>query len=255
MWEVIHGDCRSVLPTLTGIDLVVTSPPYAMQRKAQYGGIPEAEYPDWTVGWMRALLPALTERASVMINIREHVKGGQMSDYVHRTRMALRADGWVECDEIVWYKPNAMPIGDPGRPRRSWERVLWFSRSPRPTVVANGNGKPSNRIGYVGSKVNPSWCNSTTTTLRSGIARHADICMIPTTNECGQHPAVYPTALPAYLIRGWSKPGATVLDPFSGSGSTGVACIQTGRNYVGVEQSAEYCELARKRISEATEGK
>ncbi len=253
MWEVIHGDCRSVLPTLTGIDLVVTSPPYAMQRKAQYGGIPEAEYPDWTVGWMRALLPALTERASVMINIREHVKGGQMSDYVHRTRMALRADGWIECDEIVWIKKNAMPVGDPVRPRRSWERVLWFSRVPRPFCDATGNGSISTRTDGGGSQ--PAWCRKLPPAMNGRLCRHTDIAecaLVPTQNA---HPASFPVSLPAYLIRGWSKPGATVLDPFSGSGSTGVACIQTGRNYIGIEQNAEYCELARKRISEATEGK
>jgi site-specific DNA-methyltransferase (adenine-specific) len=110
--EVIHGDCLNVMPTLAvdSVDAVVTSPPYAMQRKKQYGGIPEADYPAWTVAWLAALRPALKERGSVLLNIREHVKDGQISDYVHHTRLAARAAGWIECDEIIWNKRGSPPV-------------------------------------------------------------------------------------------------------------------------------------------------
>src|SRR5690348_5525245 len=106
------------------IAAVVTSPPYAEQRKAQYGGIPEDDYPLWTLAWFTCLRAALSPTASLLVNIREHVANGEMSDYVHRTRMCLRAADWIELDELIWVKPDAMPVGRNDRPRRSWERIL-----------------------------------------------------------------------------------------------------------------------------------
>ena len=53
------------------------------------------------------------------------------------------------------------------------------------------------------------------------------------------------------IVEDMTKPGDTILDPFMGSGTTGVACVQTGRNFIGIEIDAGYCEIARKRIEEA----
>ena len=70
------------------------------------------------------------------------------------------------------------------------------------------------------------------------------------TTESGVgHPAPFPTELPRRLIKLYTKPGDLVLDPFMGAGATGVAAVQTGRHYVGYDISAEYCEMARKRIA------
>jgi DNA modification methylase len=250
-WVVHHGDCLAVLPTLVAgsADAVVTSPPYAMQRAKQYGGIPEAEYPEWTVAWMREVRRVLVPTGSVLINIREHVRDGEMSDYVHRTRMALRADGWIECDEIVWLKRNAMPVGDSGRPRRSWERVLWLSPSRRPMCDATANGKVSSR--GTGGGSHPDWCRKLPPDMKGRLCRHpdvADCALVPTGN---QHPASFPVGLATYLVKGWSPVGGTVLDPFAGSGTTGVSCRHTGRDFVGIELSDAYADLARKRIAES----
>lgn len=68
------------------------------------------------------------------------------------------------------------------------------------------------------------------------------------------HPAVFPVRLVADHILSWSNPGDVVLDPFMGSGTTAVACVKTGRNYIGFELSDEYCSIAHKRIEEANDG-
>lgn len=65
------------------------------------------------------------------------------------------------------------------------------------------------------------------------------------------HPWPKPLALMLKLVSHWTNEGDTVLDPFCGSGTTGVACMQTGRNFIGIEISEEYCNIARKRISAA----
>jgi DNA modification methylase len=66
-----------------------------------------------------------------------------------------------------------------------------------------------------------------------------------------EHSAEWPVSLSAQAIRVWTDPGDLVCDPFCGSGTTGVACVNLGRRFVGLEQDAGYCEMARRRISGA----
>ena len=65
------------------------------------------------------------------------------------------------------------------------------------------------------------------------------------------HPTEKPIALMVYLLNEYTKPGDVILDPFMGSGTTGVACIETGRNFIGIEIEPKYFEIAEKRIAEA----
>src|SRR5271157_519246 len=147
---VLHGDCLDLIPTLEdeSVSLVVTSPPYAQQRSGHYEGIPEEDYPDFTVNWMTAFAPKMTPDGSVFLVIRPHLRGGVLSDYVLRTRLALREAGWKECEELVWIKPNAPPLGSLRRPRRTWESVLWFSKSPQPYCDLKACGRESDRLGF-----------------------------------------------------------------------------------------------------------
>ena len=220
-----------------------------MQRADLYGGIPENEYAGWAVVLFHSMRKSLAEDASVLFNIREHVKGGECSDYVHRTRLALRWSGWIECDELIWHKPDAAPLGDPKRPRRAWERVLWFSRSNRPWIDAQGNGKPSDRIGCTGK--DKAYINGRSDGVASGIARHTDVVSLCVARNETEHPAVFPVLLAEWCIKGWAKPCGTILDPFTGSGTTGVACIKTGRKFIGIEIDEKYCEIAANRLRKA----
>jgi DNA modification methylase len=145
------GDCRDLLPGLGAgsIDAVVTSPPYAEQRKNLYGGVPEEDYPAWTVAWMREVARVLKPAGSVLINIREHVREGQISDYVHRTRLDLRADGWCECDELIWIKPMSPPVGHPGRNPLVFPDYAALLRSPR-EWLADPMGRYDGELSDVG---------------------------------------------------------------------------------------------------------
>ena len=79
-----HGDCLTQIPLLTNrsIRAVITSPPYAQQRKGLYPGWDEDEYPKTMVKIFDAIRPKLTKDGSILINIRSHVKDGAVSDYV-----------------------------------------------------------------------------------------------------------------------------------------------------------------------------
>lgn len=107
------GDCLDLIPDLKNksVQLVVTSPPYAEQRKTQYKSVTELDYPEWTVRWMELLWDNLTPTGSVLIVIRPHVTNGKLSDYVLKSRLALRDDSWNECDELIWLKPDAPTLG------------------------------------------------------------------------------------------------------------------------------------------------
>lgn len=251
-WTLYEGDCLEVMRQLpdNSVDAVVTSPPYAMQRAKLYGGVPESEYPAWTVAWMREVRRLLKPQGSVLINIREHIRNGEMSDYVHRTRLALRDDGWIECDELIWIKPGAPPVGHPHRPRRAWERILWFSPGRQPICNARANGRPSTKIGIDGLGSGFKKWLSGANECREGIARCQDWVMIAQqeTRSYG-HPAAYPEKLAAWMIRMIAPPGGIILDPFAGSGTTLLAAVQEGFLAIGIEREPEYCNIIRQRMA------
>lgn len=88
-----------------------------------------------------------------------------------------------------------------------------------------------------------------TTTVNSGY--RYPMRVLKFSRETGLHPTQKPVALLEYLIRTYTNEGETVLDNCMGSGSTGVACVNTGRDFIGIELNAGYFETAKKRISEA----
>ena len=254
---VLHGDCLDLIPTLKdeSVSLVVTSPPYAQQRAGHYEGVSEEDYPDFTVDWMTALAPKMTPDGSVFIVIRPHVRDGVLSDYLLKTRLAVREAGWHECEELIWLKPDAPPLGSLKRPRRTWESVLWFSRSPQPYCDLKACGRESERVGFEGSlrfgvggdsplsRVQAAGCTN-------GTARIPDVIVANVGgNEPGlDHPAVFPLALAEQLVRTFSQAGDLVLDNFCGSGQTLLAAKGCGRRYLGIEREEKYVRMTLGRL-------
>lgn len=240
------ADVQDVIGTIDRpVSAVVTSPPYAQQRADSYGGIDEDLYPQWTLDWMNGV--PLESDGSIIINIREHIRDGEMSDYVHNTRRTIRDGGWIECDELIWIKPEGPPFGHPKRPRRAWERILWFSKSRQPWCDPRANGKASNRLGMrpANERANRNqWSTSSQSLKPAGIARQQDWVSVHVRSNPNhvRHPAAYPPPLARWMVTTFSKSSATVLDPFAGSGTTLIAAHQTGRHAIGIERSDEYCD-------------
>lgn len=258
---VMHGDCLDLIPTLEdgSVSLVLTSPPYAEQRAGHYQGVPEDDYPEFTVQWMTALAPKMTPDGSVFLVIRPHVRDGVLSDYVLRTRLALRDTGWHECEELIWLKPNAPPLGSKLRPRRAWESILWFSRSPQPFADLKACGKESSDLGFSGDirfaesgfSEKTAWHPCVESFGKGhGIARISDVIVAPIgSGEPGlDHPAVFPMGLAKQLVKTFSQSGDLVLDPFCGSGQTLLAAKGCGRRYLGIEREAKYVKIALGRL-------
>jgi len=260
---VYNGDVLDELPKLApgSIDSVVTSPPYAMQRASTYGGVPEKEYPGWTVAWMNALKPALKDGGSVMLNISPHVKGGMLADYVLRMRLALRADGWFEHDELVWHKKNPVPTGPNYRPQRAWESIFWYSRTPKAWADPRRNGhepkwdvgaKANGRAGRMGWNHHVGGGGE----YREGRTRCRNVFSLATgggQDTGGGHPPPYPIQLADWVMKINTPDGGTVLDPFAGSGTTAVAALRNGFQSVAIEREPEYAQMIVDRFNTEVE--
>lgn len=251
--QVLCGDCIDLISSLPdkSINAVVTSPPYAEQRKGQYEGVSEENYPEWFTQMMDALQPKLTDDGSVLVVIRSHVSDGQVSDYIMRTRLAVRQAGWIECEELIWYKPDSPPLGSILRPRRAFEQILWFSKARQPFVNLTAGGRRSDRVGFEIPNQNQNQNLYKGTSPSSvGTSRVTDVFTAGVSkNESGiDHPAIYPVTLCTSLIETFSRPGDVILDPFSGSGTTLLAARFLKRKYIGFDTNQEYVNLALRRL-------
>jgi DNA modification methylase len=179
-----------------------------------------------------------------------------------RLAFALQDDGWILRNAIVWHKPNAMPesVTDRLSTRHelmflfSKQRRYWFDLDPireplaRPEALTEGivfGGKSPD----VGRRRGSTY--GTSESDQAG-RNPGDVWSIPTQPFSEAHFAVMPLALAERCILAGCKPGGTVLDPFSGSGTTGLAATKHGRRYVGIDLNAEYLDLSlRTRLQQA----
>jgi DNA modification methylase len=256
--EIMVGDARERMSELESgtVDLVLFSPPYAMQRARDYPSVTESEYPDWMVSVLDAAKDKLTPRGSVLVVIREHVRGGTIPDYVLRTRLAVREAGWHEIDVLMWSKSDAPPTGRPDRPRRAYESVYWWSRTTTPFCDPQACGspmaEPRERMARHRSIKSGHHGNSPYMRFRAGgIARITDVIDVPIgASTAGvKHPAPYPLPLAERLVRTFSPAAGLVADPMAGSGTTLVAARDAGRRYWGCDLVPEYVAAARERLN------
>jgi site-specific DNA-methyltransferase (cytosine-N4-specific) len=196
-----------------------------------------------------------------------------------RVAFALQADGWILRNAIVWHKPNAMPESVRDRLACRHELVFllvkqpayWFDLDPIrvPHVAGTRRGRPTRPPGRRGRATRPPKYRpgtpEVTGSSRYGVKRHdrrhpngrnpGDVWPIPTRPYRGPHFAAFPVDLPLRCIAAGCKPGGMVLDPFAGSGTTGLAAIQLGRRFAGIDISADFARLAAGRLAEAVAGR
>src|SRR3954470_12333830 len=127
---LLAGDCRHVLESAPDgcVDLIVTSPPYADQRKQTYGGVQIDRYVEWFIPIAQQLHRVLKPRGSFVLNIKERVADGERHTYVLELILAMRKQGWLWTEEYIWHKKNCHPGKWPNRFRDAWERCLHFTK-------------------------------------------------------------------------------------------------------------------------------
>lgn len=184
--------------------------------------------------------------------------------------LALRADGWYLRSSIIWHKANPMPESAKDRPTRCYEYVFLLTKSKKyyydwqavaepiaPTTAARMKGGRTEKGKYAAGtpgqnkpqKINQVRAKGTyTDEMISPVRSRRDVWQINTVSYRGGHFAAFPPKLAETCILAGCPVGGTVLDPFLGSGTTGMVAKQLGRRYIGIELNPEYCTLAERRI-------
>lgn len=277
MWRVITGDCRDVLPSLDAesVQTCVTSPPYWGQR--DYGHDAQIGQESDVGAYVDALREVFAEVRRVLrpdgtawLNLGDKLdRRGSYHGIPWRVALALKDDGWLVRQEVIWAKRNGLPEGSArDRPHRFHEQVFLLAPNRRyyydeaairedsdPAQEAHNrryakeydanterarHREPGN-VNHVGIHSRPGpGGRSKRSVWRTSVARHyRDI-----------HTATYPVDLVEPCVLAGAPVGGVVLDPFSGAATTGVAALRHGREYIGVELNPAYAERSRERLAE-----
>lgn len=205
------ADCREILPHLKSVDVVLTDPPYG---EVTHAGARSAH----------ALRQPMVDFAPIA--------GGDLVRFCRRfvelaKRWVILTCAWQHAAVLeaagaplvrlgVWVKPNGAPQFTGDRPAMGWEAVALLHRAG--AKYWNGGG-------------------------------HRAVWTCPI--EQGEHPTQKPERLVAEWVRSFTDPQETLLDPFMGSGTTGVAAVKLGRRFIGIEVEEKYFAIAVRRIAEA----
>lgn len=264
--QLFQGNCLDILPTLpsNSVDLIITSPPYADQRKDTYGGVAPDKYVEWFLPITDELKRVLKQEGSFILNIKERVVDGERHTYVLELILAMRKQGWLWTEEYVWHKRNSYPGKWPNRFRDAWERCLHFTRDKHFAMYQDAVRVPmgdwsQSRLRNLSetdkrrdnSHVQSGFGKKIANWIGRDLAYPDNVLHLAT--ECGNrgHSAAFPVELPTWFIKLFTLPGDLVLDPFLGSGTTAVAAQQIGRRCIGIELNPDYFQVAQQRLESA----
>lgn len=260
----IHlGDSKIELEKLSenSIDLIITSPPYADQRKNTYGGIHPDKYVEWFLPISKHLLRVLKPTGTFVLNIKEKVVNGERSTYVMELILAMRNQGWLWTEEFIWHKKNSYPGKWPNRFRDSWERLLQFNKEKhfnmyQEDVMIPMGDWAKTRLKKLSdtdktrdiSKVGSGFGKNISNWLERDKAYPTNVLHLATECNNKNHSAAFPEELPEWFIKLFTKEGDTVLDPFMGSGTTLLVANRMKRNSIGIEIIPEYYEMVENKF-------
>jgi site-specific DNA-methyltransferase (adenine-specific) len=222
------GDCLDVLPTLGKVDAVITDPPYeaeAHTKGRRLSGKQESGKRTLEYGALDFALMSDDLRVKSSSLAAELCSGWMLSfcqaEAVSVWRDAHQAAGAKYKRAMVWLKPDGAPQFTGDRPGMGYESIV------------------------------ASWCGTGRSQWngggRNGVFSHPH----RENNNPKQHMTQKPIGLMRELLQLFSNPQQTILDPFMGSGTTGVAAIQMGRKFIGIEREPKYFDIACKRIKQA----
>jgi site-specific DNA-methyltransferase (adenine-specific)/site-specific DNA-methyltransferase (cytosine-N4-specific) len=263
--KILQGDSREILKTIPNnfIDLIVTSPPYADRRKSTYGGIKPEEYVDWFLPISKELLRVLKPTGTFILNIKEKTEKGERHIYVIELILALRQQGWYWTEELVWHKRNSYPGKWPNRFRDSWERLLQFNKNKKfnmyqDVVKIPVGGWAQKRLNNLSdtdkkrdkAKNGSGFGKNVSNWIGRETVYPTNVLHLATECNNKKHSAVFPTSLPQWFIKLFTKENDWVLDPFAGSGTTLEVANAMKRNSIGIEIIPEYVEMMKFKMED-----
>ena len=276
--RIIHGDSIDVLAACpdASVDLIMTSPPFGLVRKKDYGNVEAEHYVDWFKPFATAFHRILKSNGSLVIDIGGAWNKGLPTRSLYHFKLLI-----MLCEEFdfhlaqdfYWWNPSKLPTPAEWvtvrrvRVKDAVNTVWWLSKTPWPKASNRRVLQPYSSSmqelltkGYKAKKRPSGHDISEKFSTDNGAAIPPNLIAIPNTESnsfylryCEKmgfkpHPARYPTELPEYFIRMLTEPGDLVVDPFAGSCVTGEVCERTGRRWTCIELLHDYCEAALGRF-------
>ncbi len=275
-----HGNSKELLEQLPteSIDLVVTSPPFALQRKKEYGNKSQAEYGEWFLEFAEAVYDVLTESGSFVIDIGGGWEKGKPVRSMYRFELLTQLAGsdgpFHLAQDFYWYNPAKLPTPaqwvtiERIRAKDAVNHVWWLSKTPRPEAdnrrVLQEFSDAQQKLMESGSEAaerpsghslsddfeDPTEKGSIPPNLLeiANTASNTHYLQACRKTDSDPHPARFPRQLPEFFVKFLSTPGDTVLDIFAGSNMTGRVAQDLDRNWIAFENEREYVTNSRLRF-------
>jgi DNA modification methylase len=271
------GDALGVMPGLAdrSVNLIMTSPPYALHFKKEYGNVEQGRYVEWFLPFARQMHRLLKNEGSLVIDIGGAWQAAQPTRSLYHFELLIalcRQAGFHLAQEFYWYNPAKLPSPAEWvnvrkiRVKDSVECLWWLSKTPWPKAnnqrVLQEYSEDMRRLlrrGYrakerpSGHKITPKFQdnggsippNLITCGNNDANGHYMSRCL-----ETGRkpHPARFPRQLPLFFIDFLTDEGDLVLDPFAGSNTTGEAAESRGRKWIAIEQNEDYLETSKFRF-------
>lgn len=279
------ADSRELLPTIpdASVDLVLTSPPFALQRKKAYGNVPASEYTSWFAPFVIEIHRILKPRGSFVLDIGGAWNRGEPTRSLYHFDLLLNLckprGRFRLAQEFYWHNPAKMPgpaqwvTIERVRVTDSVNPIWWLAKSGRPKASNRRVLKPYGRSmelllerGYnagprpSGHVVSRAWGKRNKGAIPQNLitaanTRSSDSYM-ESCRELGLrvHPARFVREVPEFFVKFLTQRGDVVLDPFAGSNVVGAVCETLERNWIGVEAVEEYVAGSAFRFSRSVSG-
>lgn len=281
------GDALRLLGCLPdqSIDLVLTSPPFALQRKKEYGNRDQDEYVDWLLSFAEEIKRVLKDTGSFVLDLGGAYRKGRPVRSLYNYRVLVRLCdelGWNLAEEFFWFNPAKLPSPIEWvnkrkiRAKDAVNTIWWLSKTDFPKADISRVLVPysermklllQNSDKYYSPKKRPSGHDISERFAEDrGGAIPPNLLQIPNTESNSQylrycrivgtrgHPARFPQKLPEFFIEFLTDVGDTVLDIFAGSNTTGAAAESLGRKWIAFELKQRYLATSAFRfLSQADE--
>lgn len=239
--KLFHGDCLQLLPQFprNSIDVIFADPPYFLSNggiTCHAGRMVSVNKGKWDVShgieeshkfnlaWLSECQQVLTKNGVIWVSGTAHI--------IFSVGFAMQQLGFKILNDIIWFKPNASPNLSCRYFTHSTETVIWAAKNQKSKHTFNyelmkqiSNGKQMRNLWEISPPQ-------------------------PREKAYGKHPTQKPLKLLERILLASTNEGDVVLDPFNGSGSTGIAALRLGRKYIGIEVSEEYLNLTIKRLED-----
>ena len=277
--QFILGDAFVELQSFPNdcVDTIVTSPPYYRQR--DYGQPEQVgseatprEYLDNLVKIFRECRRVLKESGTLWLNMGDKYSDGNLLGLPWRLAIRMQDDlDFILRSDVIWYKPNAMPSSIKNRPTTDHEYIFLFSKTNKyyydadairePHITFSDESRMKGGRGHFGKMEGTpeNGKNGGNQNLHDGRWDKAfhpkgrnrrTVWEIPLSKFRDAHFAVFPEKLVELCILAGSSANDIVLDPFMGSGTTGLVAKRLGRKFVGIDCSERYCIMAKMRLDD-----